>query len=125
MFDVFIKTHFSAAHFLRNYPGDCENLHGHNWDVEVVVRTEALNEIDVGIDFRDLKKIVYSIMDELDHTNLNEHPGFQEINPSSERLAQYIFDRLDSQLDRYSGVEPAQVTVCETPKTGVTYWKNV
>ncbi|NOR04952.1 MAG: 6-carboxytetrahydropterin synthase QueD, partial [Deltaproteobacteria bacterium] len=55
MFDIFIRTHFSAAHYLRNYPGNCEHLHGHNWDVEVVVRAEKLNKIDVGIDFRDLK----------------------------------------------------------------------
>ncbi|MBW1966976.1 MAG: 6-carboxytetrahydropterin synthase, partial [Deltaproteobacteria bacterium] len=67
MFEVSIRTHFSAAHYLRNYPGNCEHLHGHNWNVEVVVRAEKLNKIDVGIDFRDLKKAVAGVLSELDH----------------------------------------------------------
>ncbi len=123
MYEIFVKTHFSAAHYLRNYPGRCEHLHGHNWSVEVVVRARELNEIDVGIDFRDLKGVVNRVLEELDHTNINEHPAFREQNPSSELLARYIYRRVREELAPFSGVEPARVTVGETPQTGVTYWE--
>ncbi len=123
MYEIFVRTHFSAAHYLRNYPGQCEHLHGHNWSVEVAVRAERLNEIDVGIDFRDLKRVVNSVLDELDHTNINEHPAFQESNPSSELLARYIYRRVSEGLESFDGVEVARVTVGETPQTGVTYWE--
>ncbi len=121
MYEVFIKAHFSSAHFLRNYPGNCEHLHGHNWEVRVVVRAGGLNEIDVAIDFRDLKKIVGQIMSELDHINLNDHPAFQGHNPSSERIAEYIYGRVKDELRAFPQVSPASVTVCETPNSGVTF----
>jgi 6-pyruvoyltetrahydropterin/6-carboxytetrahydropterin synthase len=124
MFEVFIKTHFSSAHYLRNYPGDCEHLHGHNWDVEVVVSAKDLNKIDMAIDFRDLKKIVARVLSELDHTNLNDHPRFREINPSSERLAEYIYKRIKQELRPFINVGLRRVTVCETSSTGVTYWEE-
>jgi len=124
MFEIFIRTHFSAAHALRNYPGDCEHLHGHNWHVEAVVRAGGLNEIDVAIDFRDLKKLVARVLEGLDHTNINEHPAFQDRNPSSERLAEFIYRALKELLKPYRGVEPARVTVCETPNTGATFWES-
>ncbi len=121
MYKVFIKTHFSSAHYLRNYPGNCEHLHGHNWDVTVTVRAEKLNDIDVAMDFRDLKQIVGEIMKELDHKNLNELPQFSQQNPSSERLAEYIYKRLSDKLDGFEGVFPDSVEVRETPSSGVIY----
>ncbi len=121
MYKVFIKTHFSSAHYLRNYPGNCEHLHGHNWDVTVTVRAEKLNDIDVAMDFRDLKQIVGEIMKELDHKNLNELPQFGQKNPSSERLAEYIYKRLSEKLDGIEGVFPDSVEVRETPSSGVIY----
>lgn len=123
MYEIFIKTHFSAAHFLRNYPGNCEHLHGHNWDVEVVVGAQGLNDIDVAMDFRDLKKLVGDIMSELDHINLNDHPAFKESNPSSERIAEYIFRRLRDGLEAFIEVSPLRVIVCETPRAGVIYYE--
>lgn len=121
MYKVFIKTHFSSAHYLRNYPGNCEHLHGHNWDVVVTVKAKELNEIDVAIDFRDLKAIVAEIMGELDHKNLNELPAFSEQNPSSERIAKFIYDGLCKKLTSFKGVEPYSVEVRETPSSGVIY----
>ncbi len=124
MYEIFVKTHFSSAHYLRNYPGKCEFLHGHNWDVTVTVRAAELNDIDVGIDFRELKEKVGEIMKELDHINLNEHPAFQKHNPSSERLAHYIFHQLKAKLAVNDSVEVHKVTVCETPTSGVTYMED-
>jgi len=121
MYQVFIKTHFSSAHFLRNYPGNCEKLHGHNWDVEVAVVAHGLDEIDVAIDFRDLKKIVNSVVERLDHKNLNELPEFASRNPSSERLAQFIYKEVKKGLEAFPQVNPHSVKVCETPSSGVIY----
>jgi 6-pyruvoyltetrahydropterin/6-carboxytetrahydropterin synthase len=121
MFHIFIKTHFSAGHHLRDYPGNCERPHGHNWKVEVTVAAKELDSLGMGIDFRKLKEAVNNILDTLDHHDLNQHPDFQSVNPSSENIAFYIFNSLQQDLssDRY-GVH--SVTVCETDNTGVTYF---
>jgi 6-pyruvoyltetrahydropterin/6-carboxytetrahydropterin synthase len=121
MFHVFIKSHFSAGHHLRDYPGNCERPHGHNWKVEVTVKTSELDSLGMGIDFRQVKEAVKKVLDTLDHHDLNEHAGFQSINPSSENIAVYIFSNLKKDLtsDRY---EVHSVTVCETDNTGVTYF---
>ena len=121
MFHVFIKSHFSAGHHLRDYPGNCERPHGHNWKVEVTVKTSELDSLGMGIDFRQVKEAVRKVLDTLDHHDLNEHAGFQSINPSSENIAVYIFNNLQKDLtsDRY---EVHSVTVCETDNTGVTYF---
>ncbi len=103
MYDIFIKTHFAGAHHLRNYPGNCENPHGHNWKIKVTVRATEVDELGMGIDFKVLKKIVNTAVDELDHRDLNEHPAFQDRNPSSEHIAAFLFDTLQPGLqhDRY------------------------
>lgn len=120
MFDVFIKTHFSAGHHLRNYPGNCEKPHGHNWNVKVTVRATELDELGMGIDFRTVKNAVNTVMNDLDHCDLNNHPAFLDKNPSSENLARYIFQQLTPVLssERY---RLYSVTVGETENTGVTY----
>jgi len=120
MFDVFIKTHFSAGHHLRNYPGNCERPHGHNWNVTVTVRATELDELGMGIDFRTVKTAVNKVMDELDHCDLNNHPAFLDKNPSSENLALYIFQQLKPEL-RSERYQIYSVTVGETENTGVTY----
>ncbi len=120
MFDIFIDTHFSAGHHLRNYPGNCEQPHGHNWKVRVTVRATALDELGMGIDFRTLKTAVNKVIDTLDHRNLNDHESFRTTNPSSENLAVFIFDALGQELttDRY---QPYSVEVRETDSAGVIY----
>ncbi len=122
-YEIFVKMEFSAAHYLRNYPGNCERLHGHNWGVEVAVRTARLDSIDVGIDFRDLKKAVSQVIDELDHKNLNEIDEFRERNPSSELIAVHIFRKVRDALAHRPDVCVSRVTVSETPRSGVTYWE--
>ena len=119
MLDIFIETHFSGGHHLRNYPGNCEKPHGHNWKVRVTVRATELDELGMGIDFKTLKKHVNTVVDELDHRDLNDHPAFQEINPSSEHIAMYMFSELSKVLksNRY---KLYSITVRETDTSGVT-----
>jgi 6-pyruvoyltetrahydropterin/6-carboxytetrahydropterin synthase len=123
MFDIFIDTHFAGAHHLRDYPGDCENPHGHNWKVKVTVRATELDRYGMGIDFKVLKKIVKEAIDKLDHHDLNTLPYFQDRNPSSEHIATFIFDDVSSQLknDNYALYS---VTVLETDTQGLTYYGN-
>lgn len=121
MFDIFIKTHFAGAHHLRDYPGDCEKPHGHNWKVKVTVRATELDELGMGIDFKILKKYVNEVVDTLDHHDLNEHPEFQDRNPSSENIAVFLFNQLKTVLhhERYNLYS---VTVGETDNSGLTYY---
>jgi 6-pyruvoyltetrahydropterin/6-carboxytetrahydropterin synthase len=119
--DIFIKTHFCGGHHLRAYPGNCENPHGHNWKVKVTVRATRLDHLGMGIDFKQLKKIVNAVVDELDHRDLNQHPAFLEINPSSEHISMFLFNSLKGplQTDRYT---LHAVEVRETDSSGVVYY---
>ena len=94
MFELKVTNHFAAAHNLREFYGKCENLHGHNWFVEVRVRAKELDKTGLAIDFGVIKKHLNEVLDLIDHKYLNELPEFQENNPSSENIARFIFDRL-------------------------------
>ncbi len=121
MYEVMIEEEFSAAHALRGYRGKCENLHGHNWKVEVYVRGDQLDEIGMLVDFTHLKKVTRDVMGLLDHQNLNELRPFDvELNPSSEHLAGFILDKIANHIDN-GRVRVYKVRVWETPSTSATY----
>jgi 6-pyruvoyltetrahydropterin/6-carboxytetrahydropterin synthase len=124
MFRLKVQDHFSSAHYLKNYQGPCENLHGHNWKVELVVEGSKLNSTDILIDFKILKNILKEVLSELDHKLLNEIPYFKEVNPSSEKIAEYIFNRVKEKLASYSDVKVKEVTVFETDKASATYYED-
>jgi len=123
MFRLKVQDNFSSAHYLRNYKGSCENLHGHNWKVELLVEGSQLNNLDILIDFKILKSILKETLDELDHKLLNEIPYFKNVNPSSERLAEYIFKKIKDKLSQYSNIKVKEVTVYETDKVSATYYE--
>lgn len=126
-----IKT-FSAAHNLRDYKGKCENLHGHNWKIEVEVQGNKLGKSGMLIDFHDLKKMVEDIIAKLDHSYLNEIPPFDKINPTSENLAKYIFKSLSLKLSALklggsaSGgkTQSSKVTVWESDTACASYTED-
>ena len=120
MFDIFIKTHFAGAHHLRDYPGDCELPHGHNWKVEVCVGGEKLNQAGVLIDFGILKSHVHEIIQRLDHCFLNELDCFNRKAPSSENIAVFIADELKEKLDD-PNVHVTRVTTWESEDACSTY----
>ncbi len=99
LYELKIISDFAAAHNLRNFRGKCENLHGHNWKVEVVLRGERLDESGMLVDFGEVKAITREALGELDHKYLNEIPFFKERNPSSENIARYIFELLARRLN--------------------------
>jgi 6-pyruvoyltetrahydropterin/6-carboxytetrahydropterin synthase len=123
MFELTIETHFSSAHQLRGYEGDCERLHGHNWKVQVYVLAEKLNETDLAIDFHELKKLTDDIIAPLDHGFLNEIFPFTEKNPSSENIAKWIYDSLKKRLNK-DNVNLSAITVWESETASATYFEE-
>lgn len=123
MFELMVETSFSSAHQLRGYKGECERLHGHNWKVQVHVVSERLNEIDVAIDFHELKDLVGEVVTQLDHGLLNELFPFTEKNPSSENIAKWIFDSLKKKVND-GNLRLSAVTVWESETTSATYFEE-
>ena len=121
MYEVMIEEEFSAAHALRGYKGKCENLHGHNWKVEVHVRGERLDSIGMLVDFTELKRVTREVMRYLDHRNLNElQPFANEMNPSSEHIAGFVLQQVARQIDS-DRVKVYKVRVWETPSSSATF----
>ena len=130
MYEISVEKHIDAAHYLRDYKGKCENMHGHRYTVVVKVSTPKLNKIGLAYDFADLKKHLGDILERYDHTCLNDVKPFDKINPSAENLATEIYKELKKKLAKevaapeLSAVEvPALsvVEVWETPEQGVEY----
>jgi len=120
MYEVTIKKSFSAAHILKEIGGKCEELHGHNFTVEVTVAGPSLNSEDLLIDFRVLKGWTNEILGGLDHKYLNEIDCFRERNPSSEQVARYIYDRLAEKV-RSLSLSLTRVTVWESENARASY----
>ncbi|WP_353683388.1 6-carboxytetrahydropterin synthase QueD [Thermodesulfovibrio sp. 3907-1M] len=120
MYKLKIITEFDAAHQLRGYKGKCENIHGHNWKVEVEVIAENLNEIGIAIDFKELKGVTEEVISRLDHSFINQIPPFTEINPSSENIARWIYMSLKDKLNTLP-VKLYSVTVWESDHASATY----
>lgn len=120
MYRLMIKTSFAAAHNLINYQGDCENLHGHNWRVEVVVAAKELDKAGLGIDFKILKKQTNLLLDELDHKYLNDLTPFKSESPSSENISRYLFERLSKTLNN-ENISVERVNVWESENACASY----
>ncbi len=120
MYRLMIKTSFAAAHNLINYQGDCENLHGHNWRVEVVVAAKELDKAGLGIDFKVLKKQTNSLLDELDHKYLNDLTPFKNDSPSSENISRYLFERLSETLNN-ENIIVEKINVWESENACASY----
>lgn len=122
MYELTVESAFEAAHLIKNYPGKCANLHGHNWIVEVIVQGEKLNELGILVDFKILKEKLNQILAELDHKYLNELEIFAEQNPTAENLAKEIFDEF-SMADIFNDdTKLKAVKIQESPKSCVTYY---
>lgn len=123
MYELTIETSFSAAHQLRGYKGKCENMHGHNWKVQINVMAEKLNEIDIAIDFNDMKKLTNEVISPLDHAFLNDIFPFTEKNPSSENVAKWVYDSLKKKIND-DNLRLAGVTVWESDTASASYYED-
>lgn len=121
MYLLSVEMHFDAAHYLRDYQGKCENLHGHRYVVVAKVRATKLNKIGLAFDFTILKKRLGEILSRFDHTCLNDDPPFDKINPSAENIASTIFDALKPALVDEPSASLAAIEVYESPDSWATY----
>lgn len=115
-----VLTDFASAHTLRGYPGDCARMHGHNWKVEAEVVATALNELGMGVDFKEIKQAAREIAGRLDHRYLNDLAPFTEVNPTAENIAAYFFRELAARLNGPT-LRVSSVTLWETDRACVRY----
>ena len=125
MFEVSVEHTFAAGHALRNYRGKCENVHGHNYRVQVIVRGEELDHTGMLADFVELKRLLRAISEPLDHIFLNDIEPFREVNPSAENIARYIWEKMTEGLCVDNPVEVAEVKVWETDIQSATYRPSI
>ena len=121
MFEITIEETFSAGHALRNYKGKCENVHGHNYRCQVTVEGDQLDHIGLLVDFVELKRVVHSVLDRMDHQWLNDWPPFDQLNPSAENMAKFIYDEVNSGIGVRPGVRIAWVKLWETDTSSAVY----
>jgi queuosine biosynthesis protein QueD len=117
--ELSVKDHFDAAHALEGYPGECRELHGHTWDVEVTVAGRKLDEVGIVYDFKTLKDDLRAALDPFDHAHLNEVPPFDTLNPTAENLAKVVFEALGRRVGK--DVSVLEVSVWESPIARITF----
>jgi 6-pyruvoyltetrahydropterin/6-carboxytetrahydropterin synthase len=121
MFEVCVEETFAAGHALRDYHGKCENVHGHNYRLQVTLRGPELDATGLLVDFVDLKKVIRTAVERLDHQFLNEVAPFDVLNPSAENIARYFFERVKEGLTAQTSAEVAEIRVWETDTASAAY----
>ena len=122
MYEVSVEHSFAAGHALRNYKGKCENVHGHNFRVQVIVEGERLDSTGLLVDFLDVKQLMLGVIARLDHQFLNEVPPFDELNPSAENIAEHFYTAISQRLGNTPvPVRIREVRVWETDIQSASY----
>ena len=119
LYTLTVRSSFAAAHLLREYDGNCERLHGHNWQVEATVESSTLDDRGMALDFREMKGALHDILSRLDHKYLNEIPPFDAQNPSSENIARYIYGEMEGKISGPARL--ARVVVWESDDARAEY----
>jgi 6-pyruvoyltetrahydropterin/6-carboxytetrahydropterin synthase len=123
MFQVSVEETFSAGHALRGYKGKCENVHGHNYRVQITLEGPQLDNIGLLVDFTRVKQVMRDIIKRLDHQFINDLEPFTTVNPSAENMAKYFFEEVGSQLkDLPPGATVKDVVIWETDTAYAKYW---
>ena len=115
-----VVTEFASAHTLRDYPGACSRMHGHNWKLELEVVAKALDDVGMGIDFKQMKNAANEVGDRLDHRYLNDLEPFTETNPTAENIAAYMYGEIAAKLNSDT-IRVKAVTLWETDRACVRY----
>ena len=121
MYEVSVERTFAAAHALRNYKGDCERTHGHNFRVMVTIEGETLDSAGLLVDFIDVKHLMDSVLGRLDHRFLNQVPPFDVENPSAENIAAHVYREMTKDLRAEVPVRIREVKVWETEIQSATF----
>ncbi|MGB9606000.1 MAG: 6-carboxytetrahydropterin synthase QueD [Bryobacteraceae bacterium] len=126
MFEISVEETFSAAHALRGYRGKCENVHGHNYKVQVTLQGERLDGAGLLVDFVEAKQWLRAAVEQLDHRLLNDVPPFDRVNPTAENMARHFYQEIEHALQAsgHAGrVRLARVRVWETETAAATYYR--
>ncbi len=122
MYSISCSVHFDAAHYLKDYPGKCAEIHGHRWIVGIQISGEELNEIGILIDFNDIKGYLVEITEKFDHKMINEVKPFDKVNPTAENLAKYIYDEIKAKISKdFPLLKIDFVEVLESPQAKAVY----
>jgi 6-pyruvoyltetrahydropterin/6-carboxytetrahydropterin synthase len=120
MFEVSVEETFAAGHALRGYHGKCENVHGHNYRVQVTLAGNTLDQTGLLVDFVEIKRVMRAVVERLDHQFLNDVPPFDKLNPSAENMARFFYQELAKGI-AVPGVRVARVKIWETETATATY----
>lgn len=115
-----IVEDFASAHTLRDYPGDCNRMHGHNWKIEVEVVAQRLDAVGMGVDFKIIKQATRSLARQLDHRYLNDIEPFNKVNPTAENIAAFFYQGLSKVLNN-PHLRVSSVTLWETERACARY----
>ena len=115
-----VVTDFASAHTLRDYPGACSRMHGHNWKVELEAVATRLDNVGMGVDFKDLKRAANEVGEKLDHRYLNDLEPFKEINPTAENIAAYMYKEISARINS-NYIKVTALTLWETERACVRY----
>lgn len=121
MYEVIVEDVFSAAHNLRDYNGECENLHGHNWKVQIILESEEVDDQGMVIDFNVIKRTIHDILERYDHRYLNEFKEFISINPTTENISRLLYKELSVKLPKDVSVK--KVITWESKGFGASYYE--
>jgi 6-pyruvoyltetrahydropterin/6-carboxytetrahydropterin synthase len=121
MFEVSVDRTFAAGHALRNYKGKCENVHGHNYRIQITVQGEQLDSTGLLVDFLDLKRLTDEVIAYLDHRFMNDLAPFDVLNPSAENIAKYFHDRVSAGFHSDAAARISEVRVWETDTSSAVY----
>lgn len=124
MYIINVKSHYDSAHFIRDYKGKCERLHGHRYEVEIALGFEDLGRGGIAYDFTDAKRALRDLTEELDHQNLNELAAFEGQETSAENQARYIYEEMKRRLGA-AGSNLLYARVWETPNQWAQYSEKV
>ncbi len=120
MYELSVEGNFSAAHQVKGYPGDCADIHGHTYRIEVRIRVGKLDKIGMSVDFRKIRKVLANILKKLDHKNLNNLSYFKKHNATAEYIARYIFEEMQKFFKSTHAV-----SVWEGTNNKITYYEKI
>lgn len=124
MFEIKVSAEFEAAHRVAGYPGKCDRLHGHSWVVEASVIGSKLDNLGMLVDFKLVKGRLRELLENLDHRMLNELPAFENINPTAENIAQYVYNEMKKAEFFNDNAKLKYIQVWESPKSSVIYTED-
>jgi 6-pyruvoyltetrahydropterin/6-carboxytetrahydropterin synthase len=121
-YTVRVEARFESAHYLREYRGISEPLHGHSYKVEADLagRSGGVDQDAIAVDFVSAKRKLEQLAKKLDYACINDVPPFTEINPSAENIAEWFARELQTAVEDEDAVVVA-VTIWEGPVNSVTY----